>query len=584
MCSAYGVKNCSLYNRNRDECLDCLPNFYIATNGSCLPYTISKNCRTLNPYRDECSQCLPGHFLTLNKCVKYTISYCAIHKDDADQCVDCMPGFFMMDNLCHAYNMGNCKQFSLTANACTSCNENQYLEDGLCKVNTALFCSRKSTLSNTCEECPKSFYNYTGLCLPRLESNNCMETQPTMDRCKKCYKTHYLAAGLCISFARKNCKTFNIEKDLCESCEVGKFWMSYNVCEPYTVKNCKEFELGKDSCKTCEEGPHYLKDGKCADSSKVDNCETYSNIEDKCLKCEDKHYFASESECRINPAGIYKCIKYKDQTTCSKCEKGFYVTTNKVGQTYCERSSFLIDVCLDYVGEKKCGECEANYVLINNECLEKTEFSCVTWKDQAECQTCPPNQILKKNASSKMVCEVSNIENCEEAVLNSDDTISCTRCIVGYFPNNNQCALPQAPIEGCARYEKEGVCSECRDRYTLSASKSGCSLDSIFISENCSVAEEHTNPVCKVCEPGFILNANGECNTCGGEGCDVCDPWDTNRCLLCKGGYDYNGIDTCFILNKETTKTTSDNRKNRLYEAVSRLESLFLGLVTILLA
>lgn len=543
------------------------------------------NCQTLNPYRDECSQCLPGHYLTLNKCVKYTITHCAIYKNDADQCVDCLPGFFLMDNLCHPYNMVNCKQFSLTANECTSCDEDQYLEDGLCKVNSALFCAKKSTQSNTCLECPKSFYNDSGVCLPRIESNNCMETEPTMDRCKKCYETHYYAGGRCISYARKNCLTFDDEKDLCKSCEAGKFWMSNKVCEPYTVKNCEEFNPDKDACLKCESGPYYLMGGKCVNSTIVNNCKTYSGTEDKCMQCVENYYFASETECRVNPAGIYKCIKYKDQDTCIKCEKGFYVETHSTGRTYCERSSFLIDVCLDYSGEKKCKMCEPSYFLVENECVLKTELTCLTWKSPSECQTCPANFVLKKNSSDKLVCEPSNIENCESASLNSEGNATCAKCIAGYFPDNNQCVLPQAPINACLRYVKEGECELCQENFTLSTSKKSCTPNSIYLSENCSAGMEHTEPVCKLCNAGYILNSDGQCDSCGGEGCDVCDPWDTNRCLLCKGGYNHDG-QKCSAPT-QATDGASQNRhtENGLhdgYKSIERLSCLFLGVLTLL--
>ena len=537
LCKLYGVRNCSIFQRHRDGCVSCLPGFYMNSSEHCLPYKLAKNCLVLNSYRDECRECLPHHFMSLNHCYKYTVNNCAVVKNDSDICIDCKRGFFLSDNLCEPYTMNNCSEFALNQNRCLGCNEGEYLEDGLCKPNTALFCTKKSPYSNTCLECPDDFYLHKGVCLPRVNSLNCKRAFLTADLCDSCYATHYKAAGFCISYGQATCKTFDSTKDLCVACETGKYWLSNHICEPYTVTDCKTPNASKDLCDACNEGAFYLGvDKHCHASSTVSSCEKYNLVKDECIKCDVDHYLHSGSECRKNPDGIYKCKNYATDKTCARCELGYYVFEN-----YCERTTTLIDNCNNYVSDKVCGECKSGFTLSSNVCFQHVEASCKTWADSEKCATCGVNQVLNKSSATKVNCIASGIDSCLEAT-SEGGTNKCLVCVDGMYPSADACVTPDSPIVGCQQYQSQTVCNECGSLYTLNAEKSSCFTNSKYLTPNCDAGQEFSKAVCKVCAAGYQLESSNQCKQCGGDGCFLCDPWNTTQCLMCEVGFDHDGV------------------------------------------
>jgi hypothetical protein len=399
----------------------------------------------------------------------------------------------------------------------------------------------------------------------------------TADLCESCPKTHYLAENICIAYTRDLCAEFNEQKDLCESCIEGKAWLSHGICEEYTISHCEEYNPQADECVECEKGNYFLSEDKtCKMTTPVENCKVYRNDVDECSECEDQFYLIEDNICRPNPNGFYKCVAYASDTECSECEFGFYL---KNGQ--CERSSTSINNCTKYSDEAVCETCEANYLLVdyvaptenteeNTEettetdqvetddgitftglnvpakvCKAVVETSCSTWQDLNNCATCGLNQILKKNTETEfMVCEDSQFENCKVAELDANDVVTCNECVAGYLLKKNEedvfaCVSPSILIDGCADYETEGICRLCSEGRTLAASRTGCIASYPLMSANCLIGQEFASPVCKVCNDGYHLNDSGECVTCGGTGCAVCDPYDAQMCVACLPSHEH---------------------------------------------
>jgi len=496
--------------------------------------------------------CKSGYYNDFGICRQYSVANCALYKPDADLCTTCKNGYFLFVYTCEPYTV-RCEQYKLTENKCLSCPEGYYLDEGICYVNNGLFCKELSPFRNGCESCVDGFYLDNGQCKIREHSNNCKEAFDTADLCKSCFDTHYIAGGMCISYALETCKTFNVQKDLCMECETGKYWMSHHVCEPYTVDHCEVFDPNADKCTQCEVGKWYLdtSTGVCLESTEVDKCKLYSNTQDACSECEDLYYLVSGSECRRNPSGLFKCIQYKDENTCVKCETGFYLENN-----YCQKSKVVISNCANYSGEALCESCESTHLLLENLCVEKIETSCATWVDGENCLTCPSNQVIKTNEDSKKVCEDSGLDSCVEAEAGSVANI-CLKCGDKKLLNNGICVDPTSPLNGCKVYAKEGECSECDDGYTLTKSNNGCVSNFSLMSANCAAGMEKSSPVCHSCMSGYHLDDNRECLKCGGEGCNVCDPYDSTKCIYCMIGYDHDG--------SSCTKTAADvSKSNRM--------------------
>lgn len=571
-CVKYSVSNCNVYHQRKNVCLSCLPGHYKSLDNNCLKYQKTANCQKKDPTRDFCFTCNPGYFNNFGTCVRYTVYNCALYKPDANMCTTCKNGYFLNKNTCEAYTI-RCEQYSPLKNECITCPVGYYLDKGICYVNNGMFCKDQSPFRNGCKSCLSDFYLHEGLCKLRVKSTNCKETMETADLCKSCYKTHFIAAGMCISYARETCKTFDEKKDLCVACEAEKYWMSHNVCEKYTVSNCKSYSATADKCLECEKGEYYLKSGICVKSTKVEECETYSNTQDECIDCEDGHYLVSGSECRRNPSGLYQCIQYMDDTTCSKCALGFFLDKN-----YCQKSKTIIQNCIAYSGDGLCLTCDSNYLLIENKCEEKIEKSCAEWVDVDNCSTCPANYVLKTNTSSKKICEESGLTDCVEAKF-GDPTNLCTKCADKKILHNDACQDPVSPLAGCKVYKKEGECSECEDGFTLTKSANGCVSNFTLMSANCAFGIEQSSPKCRVCMSGHQLDEKRDCVSCGGEGCNVCDPYDATKCLFCKAGYDHDGS-KCI---KAAAAGLVNNRLSDLDGSVSRLFGWVLSLGSLFL-
>jgi hypothetical protein len=571
LCTKYSVKNCNVFNNYKDECLSCLPGYFKDPQNNCEKYTNIQNCETPDASQDACMSCKPGYYIDFGICRQYSVSNCALYKTDADICTTCKDGYFLLVYTCVPYTV-RCEQYELTSNQCITCKEGYYLDKGICYVNNGLFCKELSPFRNGCESCVDGFYLDNGQCKIREHSTNCKEVFVTADLCKTCYDTHYIAAGKCISYARDTCKTFNTQKDLCVECETGKYWMSHNVCEKYTIDNCKTFDPNADKCTVCEEGKWYLdsSNGVCKDSTEVEHCKLYSNTVNACVECDDHYYLVSGSECRRNPSGMFKCIQYKDENTCVKCELGFYLDKN-----YCQKSMVTIANCANYSGDGVCESCDANYLAIGETCTEKVETSCATWVDTENCLTCPANKVLKTNEDSKKVCEDSGLDGCVLAKAGTTAN-TCEECGDKKLLVGGLCTDPVSPLVGCKVYIKEGECAECDDGYTLTKSKNGCVSNYTLMAGNCAFGMEKSSPVCHGCMPGYHLDANRECVQCGGEGCNVCDPYDSTTCIFCMAGYDHNGS-SCTktaATNRLTTEAISDMIYDH-YKSGFRLQGFF---------
>ena len=570
-CEVHTVKNCNVYSDYTNECLSCQPGHFKNPSNNCIKYTNTKNCDLVDPSQDLCVTCRQGYYMDFGVCEQYTVRNCSLYKPDANLCMTCKNGYFLLKNNCEPYTI-RCEQYSLASNTCITCLEGYYLDEGLCYVNNGLFCKERSPFRNGCKSCLDDFYLDNGQCKIRKNSRNCKEVIETGDLCLSCFSTHYLAGGICISYARDTCKTFDEKKDLCLECETNKYWMSHNVCENYTVKNCKVYSPTSDKCVECEVGTWYVDPatGNCLNSTPVDKCKIYSNTVDECAVCEDGNYLATGTECRRNPSGLFKCIQYKDETTCIKCDTGFFLQNNS-----CQKSMVTIDNCINYFEEGKCNECNSNYFILDNACIEKVETSCLEWKDSQNCLDCPQNYILSTNSDSNKVCLESGLDHCVKAEEGNPTNI-CLECAEKKILVNQSCQDPVSPLTGCKIYVEEGVCNECDDGYTLTKAKNGCVSNFSLMSSNCAFGVEKSSPVCRSCMSGYHLDSDRVCVSCGGNGCDVCDPYDSTKCLFCKAGYDHDGSTCSQGVTADSGTSSRTNRISDSFNTISGFNGIFI--------
>jgi hypothetical protein len=367
--------------------------------------------------------------------------------------------------------------------------------------------------------------------------------------------------------------------------------MSDNLCYDYTAKNCKTFKPDENLCEECV-GNGYFKNvsGSCIPSTPVDHCDIYSTSTDQCDTCDSGYYKVSSSECRANPTGVKECLEYVDKETCKRCKPDHYLMEN-----VCYESSVLVADCVDYVSNGICSLCGTGKVLdFNNTCVDPVNTTCATHENPKNCKTCGENQVLKSVTTGSgdteetvLNCVDSGIQDCIVASV-SGSTNKCTTCRDGFILSSTSeaCNAPATTISGCLRYVKEGECERCEDEKILSADKSACDSDMSGVNSNCLVGHANEKPQCYQCSPGYWFNEDGNCEKCGGDGCDICTK-DGKGCQVCAKGYYMTTQLTCREYSTTTTnRVVSDEGSGETqsqYEGSSLLSMnlfmIFAGLV-----
>ena len=558
-CSKHTVENCDLFNNYSDTCLSCISGHYLYSSTNCRKYQNNNNCKRMHSDEDMCSECKEGFFNNKGKCVARLVQNCLKYKADEDVCLTCESGYFIQSNACLSYTV-NCKDYNPFSNSCLTCLEGYFLYEGNCYINDALNCKYYSSIRRGCEACDDSDYLdlNSGSCLPRLKSTNCAKTIPTADLCESCSSTHFFAAGVCHSRKTDNCATFDPVTDVCTSCYENKNWYSFGICEEYTIDNCEKYQRNADLCEKCISGSFFLgTDNLCHPSSPVLHCKSYSTTKDECVSCNNGFYLVSNTECRPNPSGLYNCIEYLDRNTCTKCTSGYYLKDN-----YCFKSKFKIDFCDVYSDNITCQTCQSGYVLISNPvpaaddtealpvghpdrplkiCVTVNNSTCNEWKDADNCSTCSGNEVMATNSDNNQECVASGLSNCIEA-SGTTSSKKCLKCEDGYFINSSsKCEAPETTIDKCKRYESATKCSECETGYFVNSDKIACEAIADPMNKNCDNGFKSVSKVCKACAPNYYLNDKNECVKCGGDNCDICDPYKLNECWLCLPGYEHDG-------------------------------------------
>lgn len=558
-CTQYDIDNCDLYDPFQNSCIQCLPGFFLNGNTICVKYSNNRNCKEMQPDYDLCSTCNDGFYNNKGRCDIRESQNCLLYKADEDLCLSCQTGFYLQSNTCVPYSV-ICKDFNPFDNKCITCKPGYFLYEGYCYINDALGCLHFSSIRRGCESCHGSDYlePNSGSCLPRIDSKNCSKPLLTADLCESCPSTHLFVAGKCILREKQNCASYDSISDICTSCHAGKNWFSHGVCEEYTIENCEEYEPDADLCVSCVSGNHYLGTDKlCHPSTPVEKCQLYSSSEDKCVLCEDGYYQIGGTQCRPNPEGLFNCIEYSDNTTCTRCSNGYYLEDN-----YCFKSKYTIDNCDLYSSNIVCEVCKSNYVLATNPppadddttslpvghpdrpekiCLSVNNTTCTEWENVDSCSKCSGNQVLQTDGDGNKSCVESGLTNCEEA---SGTTTSkkCIKCAEGnYINGSNECAAPSTPIDNCAIYKSETECSECASGFVVSEDKLSCSAITAPMSSYCDNGMITSSKVCKACAPNYYLDEDYKCTKCGGDNCDICSPYNLDHCWLCMPGFEHDG-------------------------------------------
>lgn len=588
-CLPYSVENCNLFDPFDDICLSCEQGFVLGTNSQCLMQS-AENCATFYNHVFGCLLCNEGYYMdkTNNSCSPYTISKCQTFSRDADECLVCSNDTYLDDKKCKPYKATFCNDYHPYKDQCLNCREGYYLDDNSsCQAYVLTKCVEKSNNNNKCTKCEEKFYlDANSMC--QQHTTECKDYDMYRDKCLSCSEGMHLDINRqCKSNMAKYCKSFVENKDKCLACEDDKWMDSEGLCHAYTAKNCKTLQKNNNLCDECISNGYYKNtSGSCIKNTPVENCEDYSTTTDQCSKCKNGYYKFSSSECRKNPTGVKNCVKYQNSEICNKCKNDYYLKDN-----VCYETSTTVSDCEIYVKDGICGVCASGKVLnFNNECITPLNSTCLTHQDSDNCATCDKNQVIKSEttgsgatAKTQLNCVDSGITDCLEAEA-SGSSITCKTCENGFILSNNKCQTPATSIPGCLKYAKEGECMRCEDDKILSADKKSCDSDMSGVNADCLTGHFSEKPQCYQCQPGYRFDSSGDCEKCGGDGCDICSS-DGKMCKLCAKGYYMTTQLTCHAYPDSSNRVVEDQgvREQEHNASVSLLRSGLLLCIALIL-
>jgi hypothetical protein len=514
-----------------DYCASCEEGYYLKNSYKCELCSKIDNCETCDG--EICSKCLDGYYAdTTTSCKPYSdLVNCA--EKTQEGCKECKVGYYKVgefvcekcDESCY-----DCKGKDPTQ--CSNCKETHYLE----------FTDEANGVG-TCELCAKK---YSGCLLCKLNGI-----------CTKCAETHYLGAG-------PNCKTVNDilhcsklnNRDGCAACNTGYFVYDDVTCARCS-SSCFHCNGPKEtSCTDCYP-IHYLEEVKegvgicrfCYE--KTDHCNTCT-LKGQCLTCVKGYYLADDYSCQ--PCN-YPCTSCRGpgNEDCDNCKTTHYLTNaDREGFGTCTICNYKTILCEHCYLNGTCSKCEKGYYLTSNSFCAQCQLPCTACEavSNTKCTNCIDIYYLKENEGTP---GVGSCTTCFEKVSN------CTRCTLNgtcldckkmhYLDENHICRRCYKKIHDCMDCSLEGICSECRMGYYLDRENNVCKE----CDNRCNGCVGDGPSKCLACYESFYMNAEigpAACLKCPA-GCTTCKA--ANKCLGCLANFELrNGqcIST-MLLNKE---------------------------------
>ena len=354
---------------------------------------------------------------------------------------------------------------------------------------------------------------------------------------------------VCLPLLPRNCERLSTKGHFCEECKQHySLDLTLMNCLPSRIDNCWKTNQ-ENECMECYENYHLNGKTLCELDTPI-NCDQMDDSGVYCLKCSHD-YFVKQGFCY--PRKVISCKIFKvDQDLCEKCSKDQFINDS----LKCEAVTNIVPQCLYYDSATRCSQCQPDFLLnqFGLSCQKITEPSCQKWTTPNSCSDCPLGQSIieifedpSDSTISKNICK-QVMDNCAEATeiknqTQSDDggtqesvnKYTCKKCSMNYYLSGDKksCIKASNLIYKCEIQESESVCSLCLPYYAISSDKTRCISTLASYLSNCKTSDLSSSIFCSQCSDGFYLNSSNECVGCGGEGCSVCNPNDTDLCSLC---------------------------------------------------
>jgi hypothetical protein len=319
---------------------------------------------------------------------------------------------------------------------------------------------------------------------------------------------------------------------------------------------------------------NFVKDSEsnCVPMKEIVGCLKYKLSDGTCLEC-DSNFFEKNNTCEAYPQGVRFCAEFVSPTVCSRCISDYYLDPLDGA---CKNIFTPIENCEQYTSPTECTKCIEGWILNSDKtsCLQTNQsLNCKAFLTFDSCSECLPGialvetEIMSSDGTNKIKKCESKIDHCvniisAESTTDRTDvhgnvvtirsfTYTCQECALGYLPNDDktQCETVSV-ISNCLQYAREDdnvKCVQCNPGYWRSSNGLSCVPDNLLILGGCENAYVSESMTCSMCKAGHMMNADGSCVKCGGDGCAICDPEAVSKCALCAGGYYMNSSYECVV-------------------------------------
>ena len=534
-------------------CISCQPGYYpiydeneviLFCNKFCQTgdAELCKTCDSKN--QNQCGICNIGYYLPTDD----------ISKSKCKKCSD------LIDNCGECYGSKN-------SIVCTSCNNNYFLSkeknicESLCITGPDNFCKTCNIETNQCQTCNPGYY------LPSDEENRkmCKKCSDINDKCEECYGTKNSVK--CLSCKNGYIPSYNNKNEILE-CNLP--------CTTGPDYSCKTCDMEKNQCNSCNDGYYLPSD----DFYKL-KCKKCTDIVKNCKECHGElnsvtcDYFLVEDKlkcgltCQIGKNE--KCLTCNyDKNQCNSCNKKYYLPSDDYSKLECKRCDDLIDYCEECFGTLEritCTKCMENYFLFKDEntqmsicklnkiiqCETGSGEKCLTCDEEKHiCNSCNNGYYLPSDDEQKIKCQKCSIDNCQICQGTKSSNI-CTKCNI-----NLRAIYENSQIKEC----KEYVCQTGPNEKCLTC--------------------DNVEDICSSCNMGYYLPTDSEtkleCQKCSLENCQACEGTKSSDiCTLCKQNYSPVYQDGVIVQCKEACKIGPEDQCKTCHETENLCTSCNLG-------
>ena len=300
-------------------------------------------------------------------------------------------------------NCKNCSNEDLGGAGCKKCNKTTCLECDSSKFlnssNKCTSCPQNATCNGKEMTCKSDYYRKDDTCIKCTDSFGSACTACNKDGCTSCSSGSYATGGSCVSCSTFDTNCTSCSASGCDKCSSG-YALKNQKCEKNVScdVNCASGSCGSDGCTSCRSGYFLYETNVCLNCNYFDSNCVHCNY-NMCITCT-KGYFSSGKRCERCETSLLPshCTDCSGVSTCSNCEDGYYLTSDKscapCSSKYGSQcSSCNFSTCYDCNGlyydssQGKCTSCTCNcatcsmyaschcyscksgYKLVNNSCV-----------------------------------------------------------------------------------------------------------------------------------------------------------------------------------------------------------------------